>query len=398
MAELLNKSLTITIFGAGYVGISLALLFSKSNSVKIIDIDEKKVQKINSGNYLLKDEFIESYIQSNSLNISASLPDSSIYSDSDLFIVATPTDYSDATHSFDTSSVEKVVDDVLSANQNPNTLIVIKSTIPVGFTASINKKYKSNRILFSPEFLREGSSLEDSFYPSRIIVGGSHPMLDQFANLLNDSAIPKNIPKFTMDSSSAEAVKLFSNTYLAMRVSFFNELDSFAIDKGLNSKEIIMGVCSDSRIGNYYNNPSFGYGGYCLPKDTKQLLANYSNVPQNLIQAIVDANDTRHKYIANQILKANPKVIGIYKLAMKTGSDNYRSSSVIQVMQQFIDNEKEVFIYEPLLEGNSFNGAKVVKNFNDFKNDCEIILANRLSPSLLDVKEKIYTRDIFQNN
>lgn len=398
MAELLNKSLNITIFGAGYVGISLALLLSKSNVVNIIDIDEKKVIKINSEDYLIKDPLLEKYSQSNSLNIKASLPDSSKYLESDLFIVATPTDYSKAADYFDTSSVENVINEVLSVNQNPNTLIVIKSTIPVGFSASLNQKHKSNRIIFSPEFLREGSSLKDNLYPSRIIIGGTHPQAGLFADLLNNAALSNDIPTFIMDSSSAEAVKLFSNTYLAMRVSFFNELDSYAIEKDLNPKEIIQGVCSDPRIGDFYNNPSFGYGGYCLPKDTKQLLANYSDVPQNLIQAIVDANVTRYEYIANQILNHNPKVIGIHRLAMKKSSDNFRSSSIIQVMQKLIDSKKEVIIYEPLLNCDLFNGVKVIKNLDDFKNLSEIIITNRFSKNLLDVKDKIYTRDIFGNN
>jgi UDPglucose 6-dehydrogenase len=398
MVENHSKMLNISIFGAGYVGMSLAALLSQKHKINIFDIDESKVKKINKNQSTINDSLIEKYLIAAKHQVHASLPKSEEYKKSDLFIIATPTDYSEIKNSFDTSSVETVLENIFASNLEENALIIIKSTVPVGFTASMNKKFSTNRVVFSPEFLREGSALNDNLHPSRIIIGGSHSNIDAIVTLFNDSSESDKIPTFIMDSSSAEAVKLFSNTYLAMRVSFFNELDSFSIEKNLDPLMLINGICADPRIGNFYNNPSFGYGGYCLPKDTKQLLANYSNIPQNLIQAIVEANLTRKDYIANQILLKDHETIGIFRLAMKSGSDNYRFSSIESVMVKLIENKKTVIIFEPMIDADVYMGAKVFKDLSSFKAKSNLIIANRNCSDLNDVKEKVYTRDLFNTD
>jgi UDPglucose 6-dehydrogenase len=390
--------MNIIIFGAGYVGMSLGVLLSQKNKVTILEIDLEKIQAISNKKSTVKDKLIDHFLASKDLDLSSGTSSSKVIQKADLFIVATPTNYDAATNSFDTTSVESVLEDIFRNNKNQNAMVVIKSTVPVGFTISMNNKFKSNRIIFSPEFLREGFALEDNLNPSRIIVGGTHPRITNFTELLCAAAdIPNPIIQY-MDSSSAEAVKLFANTYLAMRVSFFNELDSFAIEKSLDPLMVINGVCADPRIGDFYNNPSFGYGGYCLPKDTKQLLSNYSSVPQNLIQAIVDANETRKKYIANQILRMDPARVGIYKLAMKEGSDNFRDSSIIGVIEYLLDNKVDVVIYEPLIKKDKFNGVEVCKDLQKFKSQASIIVANRISEELIDVSDKIFTRDLYTVN
>jgi UDPglucose 6-dehydrogenase len=390
--------LKILIFGAGYVGMSLGVLLSQNHTVTIVDIDPNKIEKITNKKSTITDELIDDFLTSKDLNLSASLPSSELLKDANLFIIATPTDYSEETGFFDTKSVEGVVDDIFKHNQNKDALIIIKSTIPVGFTASINNKFNSKRVTFSPEFLREGSALADNLYPSRIIVGGPHPKINKFANILALASDLDNPLIQLTDSSSAEAVKLFANTFLAMRVSFFNELDSFAIEKNLDARNIIQGVCHDPRIGDFYNNPSFGYGGYCLPKDTKQLLATYNQIPQNLIQAIVDANQTRQHFIAQQILKKKPSIIGIYKLAMKEGSDNFRFSSILGVIEALKKTKQKLIIYEPGLTEEIFEDIEVYNDLSQFKVDASIILTNRASDELEDISDKIYTRDLFQIN
>lgn len=390
--------INIAIFGAGYVGMSLGVLFAQNHPVTIIDIDKSKIDTICKKQSTVADELIDEYLQSRELNLSASFSSSKIIKAADLFIIATPTDYDVKTNSFDTASVESVIKKILDQNHNQDSLIVIKSTVPVGFTESINKKFNTNRIVFSPEFLREGSALKDNLEPSRIIVGGDHHKIENFITMLIDSANQDNPLIQIMDSSSAEAVKLFSNTYLAMRVSFFNELDSFAIEKNLNTEKIIKGVSSDPRIGNFYNNPSFGYGGYCLPKDTKQLLSNYSSIPQNLIQAIVEANKTRQIYISKQILKKKPSVVGVYKLAMKEGSDNFRDSSIIEVMKYIKDSDTKIIIFEPSINENLYQNFEVCNDLMQFKKRTDLIIANRFSVDLTDVKNKVYTRDLFRIN
>ena len=395
MAEQVREIKHIAVFGAGYVGMSLAVLLAQKYQVTIFDTNSEKVQKIENNECPIKDDLTQEYLTSRALSLSASLPCTEQLRDSDLFIIATPTDYDVETNSFDTSSVQSVIAQILQNNSNSNAPIVIKSTVPVGFTSSLNKKYNSNRMVFSPEFLREGSALLDNLHPSRIIVGGSAQHLKLISDILSDASNASDIPIKHMDSDSAEAVKLFANTFLAMRVSFFNELDSFAIDKNLSSLNIIDGVCLDPRIGNYYNNPSFGYGGYCLPKDTKQLLANYQDIPQNLMQATVDANKTRQNFIADQILQKQPGLIGIYKLAMKEGSDNFRSSSILGVIAALKKRNQKLVIYEPGLTSQSFEGIDVCNDLQRFKNDSTIIVANRSCKELLDVSSKVYTRDLF---
>ncbi|MDC0485331.1 nucleotide sugar dehydrogenase [Gammaproteobacteria bacterium] len=387
--------MNISVFGAGYVGMSLSVLLAQHYNVHVIDTDKNKVKLINDRKSTIKDPYIEDYLKTKKLKINAShAMNATEYKNFNFFIIATPTDYNESTNFFNTSSVEETIQTILNNNDVSNSLIIIKSTVPVGFTRYLNKKHKTNRILFSPEFLREGNALKDNLYPSRIIVGGNHPKLKSCVSLLQKVAINSDTEVQIMDSDSAEAVKLFSNTYLAMRVAFFNELDSFSIEKNLDASKIIAGVSADSRIGNFYNNPSFGYGGYCLPKDTQQLLANYSNIPQNLIQAIVEANQTRKDFIAEQILKINPKKIGVYKLAMKQGSDNFRSSSIQGVMSRLQASGVELLIYEPQLKKRLFNGIKVIDNLDEFKQSSDLIIANRHSESLSDVSQKVFTRDI----
>lgn len=385
-----------TVVGAGYVGLSNAVLLSLAHDVALIDVDEKRVDQINQGISPVVDNDIEAFLRDRCLTLLADKPNSGMYKNSDVVVVATPTDYDPETNYFDTSSVDKVVGDVVA--ENTEALIVIKSTIPVGHTKLLRKKYSSDNIIFSPEFLREGKALHDNLYPSRIIVGGNSEKARKYAETMRSLAVKKDVDVLLIDSTEAEAVKLFSNTYLAMRVAFFNELDSYAETHGLSTKQIIEGVSLDPRIGNFYNNPSFGYGGYCLPKDSKQLLANYQDVPQTIIKAIVEANRTRKDFIAEQIIKKNPKCVGIYRLAMKQGSDNFRSSSIQGVMKRIKAKGIRVIVYEPELTEATFFNSDVYDDLDAFKSDSDIILSNRNAPELVDVKDKIYTRDIFGND
>ena len=387
----------IAIAGTGYVGLSLATLLSQNNEVYALDVIPEKVEKINNRISPIQDKEIERFFSSKELNLKATLDYKEAFEGARFVIISTPTNYDEEDNYFDTSSVEDIIKKVISMNDD-NITMVVKSTIPVGFIKSMREKYNISNLFFSPEFLREGQALYDNLNPSRIIVGDKGEAGKEFAKLLLDAADKKDVPVLYMESTEAEAVKLFANTYLALRVAYFNELDTYADLKGLNTKDIIEGVGLDPRIGTHYNNPSFGYGGYCLPKDTKQLLANYKDVPQNLIEAIVKSNTTRKEFITKEVLDTNPEVIGIYRLTMKSGSDNFRSSAIQDIINNFKEANKKVIIYEPTLKDDSYNECEVIKSLDDFKNASSIILANRLEDCLTDVKDKVYTRDLFSRD
>ena len=387
----------ITVAGTGYVGLSLATLLSERNEVIALDVIREKVDKINNRISPIQDAEIERFFTTKNLNLKATTDWESALKDADYVIISTPTNYDEVTNYFDTSLVEDIIKKVISIN-NPNTTMVVKSTIPVGFIENMKSKYNIDNIFFSPEFLREGRALYDNLYPSRIIVGDKSERGKVFAKLLTDASLREDVPVLFMNSTEAEAVKLFANTYLALRVSYFNELDTYAELKGLNTKDIIDGVCLDPRIGNHYNNPSFGYGGYCLPKDTKQLLANYKDVPQNMMEAIVKSNDTRKHHIADMILEKHPNTVGVYRLTMKANSDNFRASAIQSVIKLLKENNVNVVIYEPTIKDNTFEGLEVINDLNSFKSKSDVIIANRLDDSIKDIIEKVYTRDIFSRD
>ncbi|NLC26525.1 MAG: nucleotide sugar dehydrogenase [Fastidiosipila sp.] len=386
----------ITVVGAGYVGLANAVLLAQANEVLLLDIAEEKVRLINQGKSPIADDLLETYLANNDLNLTAVTDSRLAYKDADYIIIATPTNYDPEDNFFDTSSVDDVISDVIAIN--PNAVIVIKSTLPVGYTRGAKQSLGSENIIFSPEFLREGKALYDNLYPSRIVVGEKSGRAEKFAALLAEGAIKKDVPVLLTGSTEAEAIKLFANTYLALRVAYFNELDTYAEVRGLDTKEIIEGVCLDPRIGDHYNNPSFGYGGYCLPKDSKQLLANYEDVPQCIMTAVVNSNRKRKDHIAEMIAQKNPKTVGIYRLTMKTDSDNFRQSAIQGVMKRIKEKGIEVVVYEPNLNEDYFYDSEVIKDLTEFKGKSDLIVSNRLSADLADVQDKVYSRDLYRRD